>query len=184
MDLNDGDGITDPLANFSYQHIAVQPVYPIASSLLLEYLEEASFAMLCSGLLTKFYLGEARATISEETLLAGDEFEFTYMQSFKRRISVRKLRAQLMVRTESHYKTEVGADGEMGWMDEIEDKVLQEAQRPGWQAQPGEWSNDNAVFQLPDSALLSDIWLIKVHMRLNRLLMLERNYRLRVTWRR
>ena len=140
--------------------------------------------MLCSGLLTKFYLGEARATISEETLLAGDEFEFTYMQSFKRRISVRKLRAQLMVRTESHYKTEVGADGEMGWMDEIEDKVLQEAQRPGWQAQPGEWSNDNAVFQLPDSALLSDIWLIKVHMRLNRLLMLERNYRLRVTWRR
>jgi len=91
----------------------------------------ASLAMLCIALLTNFYLGETRATISKETLRTGNEFEFTYMQRFKRRTSVRKLRAQLMVRTVSSYETEVGADGEVGMMNERKDEVLQEAERPG-----------------------------------------------------
>jgi len=85
-----------------------------------------------------------------------------------------------MVRTVISYEAEVGADGEVGMMNETKDEVVQEAERPGWLYQAGETRNYNTSFQIPDSPRYSGQWLIKVHIRLNRLLVLERHYPLLV----
>ncbi len=58
---------------------------------------------LWSSVVAKFYLSESTATVSKRFLRAGEEFQFTYRQSFKRRTTVRKLCVALVSREYETY---------------------------------------------------------------------------------
>ena len=135
---------------------------------------------LWRSLAVKFYLNQATATVSQETLRSGDEFEFSYRLSFKRRAEVRRFRVQLVVREAESYEIDTGEETRM--REKLTDKVVQEAERLGWRAKPGENFCKNVTLRIPDSPPYSGQWLIKVRIGLSELVTLERYYPLHVRW--
>ena len=133
---------------------------------------------LWSSVVAKFYLSESTATVSH-FLRAGEEFQFTYRQSFKRRTRVRRLCIALVSREYEAYEVE-GAD-ETIKMERWDDKAIEEFNQPGWQAQPGENLQQTVTFRFADPPILlnkSESYLIKVYIYLNWLVTLQRVYRL------
>ncbi len=138
-------------------------------------------AVLCNSAVAKFYLYETTATISKRVVRVGDEFEFIYRQSFRRRALVRKFRIELAVR-QSVVHEEEGNEETITWEDEG-DTVIEEFNRSGWQTQPGESFQDTATFHLTGTPMVSypSEWLIKVYLYLNRPLVVQQVYRLQVS---
>ncbi len=135
--------------------------------------------MLWRSLAVKFYLNQATATVSLETLRSGDEFEFSYRLSFKRRTEVRRFRVQLVVREAESYEFDAGEETRM--REKLTDKVVQTAERLGWRGKPGENFCKNVTLRIPDSPPYSGQWLIKVRIGLSELVTLERYYPLHVS---
>ena len=135
--------------------------------------------MFWRSLAVKFYLNQATATVSQETLRSGDEFEFSYRLSFKRRAEVRRFRVQLVVRKVESYEFDSGEESRM--REKIKDTVVREAERLGWRAKPGENFCKNVTLRIPDSPPYSGQWLIKVRIGLSELVTLERYYPLHVS---
>ena len=134
---------------------------------------------LWSSVVAKFYLSESTATVSKRFLRAGEEFQFTYRQSFKRRTRVRRLCIALVSREYEAY--EVEGNDETIKMERWDDKAIEEFNQPGWQAQPGETLQQTVAFRFADPPILlnkSESYLIKVYIYLNWLVTLQRVYRL------
>jgi len=131
-----------------------------------------------SSIVAKFYLSESTATVSKRFLRAGEEFQFTYRQSFKRRTRVRRLCISLVSR---EYEVYEAGHEESIKMERWDDKAIEEFNQPGWQAQPGETLQQTVAFRFADPPILlnkSESYLIQVYIYLNWLVTLQRVYRL------
>lgn len=166
----------------------------LSSLLPLMYVLEWSYLIpiAWSSIIVKFYLEESTASVSKRSLRAGDEFQFTYRQSFKRRTRVRKFCVALVIRAHETYEIQGEGEDDDIKRERWDDKAIVEFNQPGWQAQPGEDLQETATFKIADPPILlgsagsvtrqnSSGYLIKVTINLNWSATFQRIYRLDVS---